>query len=76
VLVLLEENQMIIQLKDDCVGQHEIIRKTIKKDEKDFRLVSKWNEEGKDVNLIAKSLYNHSNGIQQLTPEFSNAFII
>jgi len=61
--MLLEQNQLIIQLKDDDVGSHEIIRKTLEKDEKDFRLVSKWNDAGNDVNLMAKSLYNQANGI-------------
>ena len=63
ILVLLEQNQMIIQIKNDKSGEHEVIRKTLNQDDKDFRLVSKWNEEGDDVNLIAKSLYNHPNGI-------------
>ena len=32
-------------------------------------------ENGDDVNLIAKSLYNHFQGIHQLVPQFSNAFV-
>ena len=41
----------------------EIIRKTLKPEQDEFRFVNKWNEEG-DINLIAKSLYNHPEGIQ------------
>jgi hypothetical protein len=50
---------MIIQMKEVGSANFEIIRKTINKNVEDFRLVNQWNEEGKDVNLIAKSLYNH-----------------
>ena len=45
------------------------------KEKNDFIIVKKWDENGDDVNLIAKSLYNHFQGIHQLVPQFSNAFV-
>ena len=61
-MILLEENQMIMQFMMGA-PQTEIIRKTLKPEQDEFRLASKWNEEG-DVNLIAKSIYHHPEGIQ------------
>ena len=62
-----------IQIKNDKIGEEyedEVIRKTLNLDDKDFRIVSKWNEEGdafiiKDEQIFSKEIlpkyFKHKN---------------
>jgi hypothetical protein len=58
ILVLLQQNQILIQFVYGNYIGVEIVKKTLKPDSDEFRFVNKWGETG-DVNLLAKSLYNH-----------------
>jgi len=53
---------MIIQ-KLKQKDNEERIFKTVTQESNDFRSVTQWDPESKDVNLLAKSLFNNSHGI-------------